>query len=70
MVDKKLVAEAISRVNDPFSCSDIIEEIGLEHSEKNRKEVKSILKYFEKRNWVTNSVNSLYFRSFERFVVR
>jgi len=66
-IDRIEVATAIQNMEDPFTCCNVMDELGLERNEENQKQVMVILHQFKERKWITNSVNNLFFRSFEEF---
>ena len=66
-VDRPQVAEAIRNIEDPFTCSQLLDELGLEKNTENHAQVLKILHYFKERQWVTNSYGNLFFRSFKEF---
>jgi hypothetical protein len=67
MIERVQVATAISKLEDPFTCYNILDELGVEKNEDNHEEVMRILHHFKQRKWITNSVNNLYFRSMREF---
>jgi len=67
-IDRTMISDAISRLGEPITISDVLNELGMDICRENKMKVKTILEEFVKRKWLSNSTN-LYFRTFERFMV-
>ena len=70
-IDRIKVAEAIRNIKeDPLTCYNILDELQLKPTKENKHNVEFILKDLIKRGWLSNSVNNLYFRTFQGFRVK
>jgi len=67
-IDRIKISDAISKLTDPITISDILSELGMSMCRENKIKVKIVLEEFVHRKWLSNSTN-LYFRTFERFTV-